>query len=42
MILKIWQAALAREGPKGLYQGIEAQLVKGVVSQGVALMVKTR
>ena len=41
-ILQIWHSALEREGPKGLYQGLEAQVAKGVVSQGVTLMVKTR
>jgi solute carrier family 25 (peroxisomal adenine nucleotide transporter), member 17 len=41
-ILQIWQTALEREGPRGLYQGLEAQVVKGVVSQGVTLMIKTR
>jgi len=41
-ILQIWHTALERQGLKGLYQGLEAQVAKGVVSQGVTLMVKTR
>jgi len=41
-VLQIWQTTLEREGLKGLYQGLEVQVLKGVVSQGVTLMIKTR
>ena len=41
-ILQIWTTALQNEGLKGLYQGLEAQVVKGIISQGVTLMIKTR
>lgn len=41
-ILQVWRTAYEREGVKGLYQGLEAQVVKGIVSQGVTMMVKTR
>ncbi|KIM82454.1 hypothetical protein PILCRDRAFT_820297 [Piloderma croceum F 1598] len=41
-ILQIWTTALQCEGLNGLYQGLEAQVIKGVVSQGVTLMIKTR
>ncbi|KAF7979009.1 hypothetical protein HWV62_43973 [Athelia sp. TMB] len=41
-IWDVWRAAYAREGLPGVYQGLEAQVLKGVVSQGLTLMVKTR
>lgn len=41
-MLTIWEEALAKEGPSGLYQGLEAQLLKGFVSQGVTMVVKQR
>lgn len=41
-ILQLWATAFSRDGVPGLYQGLEAQVVKGVVSQGVTMMVKTR
>ncbi|EKM53611.1 uncharacterized protein PHACADRAFT_99150 [Phanerochaete carnosa HHB-10118-sp] len=41
-MLTIWEDALDKEGPSGLYQGLEAQLLKGFVSQGVTMMVKQR
>lgn len=41
-MLTIWEDALRREGGRGLYQGLEAQLLKGFVSQGVTMMVKQR
>ena len=41
-MLTIWEDALRKEGPNGLYQGLEAQLLKGFVSQGVTMMVKQR
>lgn len=41
-MLTIWEDALRREGPFGLYQGLEAQLIKGFLSQGVTMMVKQR
>jgi hypothetical protein len=31
-----------REGITGLYKGLEGQLVKGLVSQGVMMLVKQR
>lgn len=41
-ILEVWQTAYEREGFQGLYQGLESQVLKGIVSQGVTMMVKTR
>ena len=41
-MLTIWEDALRKEGPGGLYQGLEAQLLKGFVSQGVTMMIKQR
>lgn len=41
-ILEVWQTAYDREGFQGLYQGLESQVLKGIVSQGVTMMVKTR
>ena len=41
-MISIWEDALRKEGPHGLYQGIVAQLLKGFVSQGVTMMVKQR
>lgn len=41
-MITIWGNAIRRDGPKGLYQGIEAQIMKGFVSQGVTMMVKQR
>ncbi|CAL1712027.1 unnamed protein product [Somion occarium] len=38
----IWKKAYRKNSWSGLYQGLEAQLVKGFVSQGVAMMVKSR
>ena len=41
-IVSIWEDALRREGSYGLYQGIEAQMLKGFISQGVTMVVKQR
>ena len=41
-MLTIWEDALSKDGPSGLYQGLEAQLLKGFVSQGVTMMIKQR
>jgi solute carrier family 25 (peroxisomal adenine nucleotide transporter), member 17 len=41
-MLTIWEDAFQKDGPSGLYQGLEAQLLKGFVSQGVTMMVKQR
>lgn len=41
-ILTIWEDAIKKDGAHGLYQGLEAQLLKGFVSQGVTMMVKQR
>lgn len=41
-MVTIWGNAIRKDGPKGLYQGIEAQITKGFVSQGVTMMVKQR
>lgn len=38
----VWKSAYHRDGYTGLYQGLEAQLVKGFLSQGVAMMTKQR
>ncbi|KAI0785838.1 mitochondrial carrier [Abortiporus biennis] len=36
----IWERAFKNEGWAGIYQGLEAQIVKGFVSQGVTMMIK--
>ncbi|KAI0077194.1 mitochondrial carrier [Panus rudis PR-1116 ss-1] len=41
-VLTIWLQAYAKYGWAGIYQGLEAQVVKGFVSQGVTMMVKQR
>ncbi|KAH8103604.1 mitochondrial carrier [Cristinia sonorae] len=41
-MLTVWHQAYAREGWTGIYQGLEAQILKGFVSQGVTMMVKQR
>lgn len=41
-ILSIWRKAYEREGWAGIYQGLEAQILKGFVNQGVTMMVKQR
>ena len=41
-MMRIWSAALEREGIQGLYQGLDAQIMKGFVNQGVTMMVKQR
>lgn len=41
-MLTIWEDAMRKEGAYGLYQGLEAQLLKGFVSQGVTMVVKQR
>lgn len=41
-MISVWRKALQREGVQGLYQGLDAQVVKGFVSQGITMMVKQR
>ena len=41
-VVNIWQEVLKKDGVSGLYQGLEAQLLKGFVNQGVTMMVKQR
>ena len=38
----VWDSALRRQGPAGLYQGLEAQLLKGFLNQGLTMMIKQR
>ena len=38
----IWFAAYNRDGFGGLYQGLEAQVFKGFLSQGLSMMTKQR
>lgn len=38
----IWKKAYEKHGWSGLYQGLEAQIIKGFVNQGLAMMVKSR
>ncbi|KAJ3483358.1 hypothetical protein NLI96_g6364 [Meripilus lineatus] len=38
----IWKRIIAARGWRGFYQGLEAQILKGFVNQGVAMMVKQR
>ncbi|KDQ56452.1 hypothetical protein JAAARDRAFT_158528 [Jaapia argillacea MUCL 33604] len=38
----IWHAAYAQDGVAGLYQGLESQILKGFLGQGVTMMVKQR
>ena len=41
-MLSVWRKAYGQEGWVGIYQGLEAQILKGFVSQGVTMMVKQR
>jgi len=38
----VWNDAIKHGGISGLYQGLEAQLVKGFLNQGLAMMIKQR
>lgn len=38
----VWRTAFERDGVSGLYQGLEAQVVKAFLSQGLTMMVKQR
>ncbi|KAL5504659.1 hypothetical protein ACEPAH_7322 [Sanghuangporus vaninii] len=38
----IWRTAYQHDGLSGLYQGLEAQLFKGFISQGLTMMIKQR
>ena len=38
----VWVAAVRQDGWAGLYQALSAQILKGVVSQGVTMLVKQR
>lgn len=39
---EVWQGQMRREGMSGLYQGLQANLAKGIISQGLTMMIKTR
>ena len=41
-MIGVWKHAIKREGLQGVYQGLDAQMVKGFVSQGVTMVVKQR
>jgi solute carrier family 25 (peroxisomal adenine nucleotide transporter), member 17 len=41
-MINIWGEIIRKEGVRGLYQGLEAQVTKGFVSEGVKMMVKQR
>jgi len=41
-MLAVWREARARRGWAGVYDGLEAQLIKGFVSQGVTMLMKQR
>lgn len=41
-VVSIWERIVRKEGIRGLYQGWEAQITKGCVSEGVKMMVKQR
>ncbi|KAI0821168.1 mitochondrial carrier domain-containing protein [Irpex lacteus] len=41
-VVSIWERIVKKEGVRGLYQGWEAQITKGCVSEGVKMMVKQR
>ena len=41
-MVSIWRRIVRREGAGGLYQGLEAQITKGFVSEGVKMMAKQR
>lgn len=38
----VWREAVRKEGVRGLYQGLQAQLTKGFVSEGVTMVMKQR
>lgn len=38
----VWDDAIKRGGISGMYQGLETQLVKGFLNQGLAMMIKQR
>lgn len=38
----VWRVAYERGGFTGLYQGLEGQLLKGFLSQGLTMMTKQR
>ena len=41
-MVDIWKHSLRREGLQGVYQGLDAQIMKGFVNQGVTMMIKQR
>jgi adenine nucleotide transporter 17 len=41
-IMDVWRDAYRRDGVDGLYQGLDAQVMKGFVNQGLTIMVKQR
>ncbi|EIN06664.1 mitochondrial carrier [Punctularia strigosozonata HHB-11173 SS5] len=41
-VLDIWRDAYRANGARGLYQGLEVQIVKGFLNQGVTMVVKQR
>lgn len=40
--LEIAEGVIRRDGVSGLYQGLQAQLLKGIISQGLTLSIKQR
>lgn len=40
--LEIAEGVIRRDGVAGLYQGLQAQLLKGIISQGLTLSIKQR
>ncbi|KAL5483202.1 hypothetical protein ACEPAI_8432 [Sanghuangporus weigelae] len=41
-MFSVWRSAYQRDGLPGFYQGLEAQLFKGFISQGLTMIVKQR
>ncbi|TDL23085.1 mitochondrial carrier [Rickenella mellea] len=41
-IMDLWKAAYKRDGLAGLYQGVEVQLLKGFLNQGLTMATKQR
>lgn len=39
---EIAEGVIRRDGVAGLYQGLQAQLLKGIISQGLTLSIKQR
>ena len=41
-LIDVLKKTVKRNGIKGLYQGLESQLVKGLIGHGMTMMVKQR